>query len=155
MKDQMQIKDVKSYIDNLNVPTLAPLPKRGWWVNVEDWNKYGHTVPSGFTTDLDSVPKVPYLYAAIKGHSVWAALLHDYLYASRKVTRKEADVFFRRGLLEEGVPGWIASAMYYAVRGFGWMYYKKIAKKGSSDGKTEVGVKGRLLDNHRAALQKR
>lgn len=119
------MSEVKDY---LKLPSLSPLPRRHFWVVNETWEFYGHVVPRGFVTDLDSVPQVPVLYAMIKGRARWSALGHDFLYSGTTVDRKTADQFFHRGMLEEGVPAWIAKAMYLAVRTFGWRYYNKRRK---------------------------
>lgn len=116
-------------VRNLNLPTLAPLPRRYWWVVVSDWKKHGFTVPKNFATDLDSVPRIPGLYAMIKGRSVWAALLHDYLYATGEVSRECADLHFYNAMKEEGVPRYIAWLMHRSVRMVGWRYYKKQRKR--------------------------
>lgn len=155
MTKKMTKKEVKDFLDDYNLPVLCPLPKRHWWVVTQNWSKYGHTIPAGFTTDLDSVPRIPALYTAIKGRSVWAALLHDYLYASQCVKRKEADQLFRKAMIEEGVPNWIAYSMYLSVRAFGGLYYKKIKTKASDGCNIETGVPGRLIKNHRTALDKK
>lgn len=114
--------EVKNY---LKLPSLSPLPERHFWVVNEDWDFYGHTVPRGFVTDLDSTPHIPGLFAIVKGRARWSALGHDFLYSSTNVTRYEADRLFLRGMLEEGVPPWIANPMYLAVRSLGWRRYNK------------------------------
>lgn len=124
------MSEVKDY---LKLPSLSPLPHRHFWVVNEEWVCYGHTVPRGFVTDLDSVPTIPVLYALIKGRSRWAALLHDFLYSGTTVDRKTADLLFHRAMLEEGVPPVVAKCMYWAVRGFGWRYYNKQRKIPSSE----------------------
>jgi hypothetical protein len=71
--------------------------------------KLAIVVPSGFETDLASVPKVvqavPFVgcFFDINGRSRRAAVLHDYLYSVQIVTRKEADALFFRALAAEGV----------------------------------------------------
>lgn len=116
-------------VRNLNLPTLAPLPERYWWVVTRCWKKYGFTIPKNFATDLDSIPRIPGIYAVIKGRSVWAALLHDYLYATGEVSRERADRYFYTAMKEEGVPSVAAWLMYRSVRLMGWRYYKKQKKR--------------------------
>lgn len=124
------MSEVKEY---LKLPSLSPLPKRHFWVVNDAWECYGHTVPKGFVTDLDTIPMLPLLYLLIKGRARWAALLHDYLYSGTSVDRKTADLLFLRAMLEEDVPHWVAKAMYWAVRGFGWRYYNKQRKIPSNE----------------------
>lgn len=116
-------------VSRLNIPSLAPLPKRYWWVVTRTWEKYGFTIPKNFVTDLDSVPRVPGIYAMIKGRSVWSALLHDYLYATGEVSRKKADQVFYKAMKEEGTPAVVAWMMYRSVRLMGWKYYMKQQKR--------------------------
>lgn len=62
-------------------------------------------VPTGFTTDLASLPAS--LQGAFKkvGRSMRPAVLHDYLYRNQPVPRREADAIFLRALYAEGVRG--------------------------------------------------
>jgi hypothetical protein len=112
----------------LTPPKLSPLQKRGWWVVVEDWEIYGFKIPKDFASDLDSIPHIPGIYVAFKGHARWSALLHDFLYATELVTREEADALFYMAMLEEGVPELLAKIMYVAVRVFGASRYRKNLK---------------------------
>lgn len=85
------------------------------WVSV--------TVPAGFETDLDSVPRqVPLAHAWFKGRTTAAAVFHDYLYAN-KVDRELADKAFLRAMELEGVRKRYRLPIYWAVRFFGAAYY--------------------------------
>jgi hypothetical protein len=117
----------------LKLPSMSPLPKRGFWIVNEDWDCYGYVIPRGFVTDLDSVPHVPIIFVLVKGWARWAALLHDFLYSGTSVTRKLADLLFLRAMLEEGVPSTLAKSMYYAVRALGWRKYNKKRKIPADD----------------------
>jgi len=79
-------------------------------------------VPKGFSTDLDSVPRIPFAYAWLKGRAVKSAVIHDWLYSKRH-DRKEADKIFLEAMEEEGVPSWRRLPIYLAVRAFGWLAY--------------------------------
>lgn len=54
-----------------------------------------------------------------------AAVLHDYLYQSKLVSRAMADLIFREAMIVLKVPKWQYSLMYWAVRSFGWIRYSK------------------------------
>lgn len=76
------------------------------------------TVPRGFVTDGATIPFFAWSHI---GHPlapkfVKAAILHDYLYESKVVSRKEADRLFRMILKEEGVGMLKRWTMWSAVR---------------------------------------
>lgn len=57
-----------------------------------------------------------------------ASLVHDYIYNTGCMTRKQADKEFLRLLLNNGVSKYTAYKMYYAVRMggvFGWRKWRK------------------------------
>jgi hypothetical protein len=74
------------------------------------------TVPIGFITDFASVPRIPiaHLLAANCGHE--AAVLHDFLYTTHQVTRKQADDIFAEALAAGGEPAWRRGLMWLGVR---------------------------------------
>jgi hypothetical protein len=56
----------------------------------------GHvvTVPAGFVTDFESIPRVPVIYLLLAMSSNEAGVIHDYLYRADckpRVTRAQAD----------------------------------------------------------------
>ena len=80
------------------------------------------TVPKSFTTDLDSIPRIPLLHAWLKGRATKSAVVHDFLYKKRH-NRKEADTIFFVAMREEGVPAWRRWPIYWGVRLGGWLAY--------------------------------
>jgi len=80
------------------------------------------TVPIGFDTDLASVPiGMRNLVSRLDG--IEAAIVHDWLYRTGLVNRKEADdIFFE--LLKGSVPSWKRWAMWLGVRLGGQFSYK-------------------------------
>ena len=129
--------------EKLELPALSPIPKRGWWVVDETWTCYEFTVPKAFVSDLDTIPHVPGLYVLIKGRARWSSLLHDFLYSTGMVSRKEADDHFHKAMLEEGVPRRIAKLMYLAVRWFGASHYNR-----NADMTVTQRVKQRIADEN-------
>lgn len=81
-------------------------------------------VPAGFVTDLDSVPRIPGIYAMFKGHTVNAAVIHDWLYERGK-GKVVADRTFLVAMEHEGLPIWRRWPIYLAVAIFGWFIYKE------------------------------
>ena len=115
-----------------DLPKLSPL-RDGTWMLLEDFRIHlwdmDITVPKYFITDGASIPRflwrvcgtpmdVPRLYAAI---------VHDYLYAEKLVSRKEADQIYRDFQIELGVSKWKAYTEYYALRLFGASHYAVMA----------------------------
>jgi len=87
--------------------------KGGWEVEV----------PKGYSTDLDSVPRIPFVYAWLKGRATKSAVIHDWLYYN-KHDRSEADRIFLNAMKDEGVPAWRRWPIYLAVWAFGFLAYK-------------------------------
>jgi hypothetical protein len=83
------------------------------------------TVPSGFETDFASVPRIPVVFELVgdRGHA--AATLHDWLYHNGDLTRKEVDAILLQALRDTKVGKFRSYLMYFGVRGFGWMFFKK------------------------------
>lgn len=73
-------------------------------------------VPAGQTTDLASVPVILTWLLPRYGKWTKAAILHDYLWGSGIVTKRDADGIFRRALRESGVPLHQRWTMWAAVR---------------------------------------
>ncbi len=107
------------------IPLLKPLKGgEAKFEVVEGGFVIGHYVPKGLVTDLDSVPRIPLVYALFKSRSTLAALLHDHLYKTGMYSRKEADDAFYAAMIWEGVEPWAALVIHRAVRIFGRTSYK-------------------------------
>jgi hypothetical protein len=83
------------------------------------------TVPAGFETDLASIPRIAWpVISPMKSYLVQPAILHDWMYhVSCGYSRYESDVIFYEAMRVEGVSGFKAGLIYYAVRWFGWPFY--------------------------------
>jgi hypothetical protein len=79
------------------------------------------TVPTGFVTDLASVPRMLRGMLDVAGRSRRAAVLHDWLYTTQTLSRAHCDAIFRNALTAEGVS--IAGRWIYwaGVRVGGWL----------------------------------
>jgi hypothetical protein len=77
------------------------------------------TVPAGFVTDFASVPRLPLAYLLTGDTAHAPAVVHDWLYVTRKVDRKTADAVFLEAMEETGVPWWRRRLMWIAVRALG------------------------------------
>jgi len=84
-------------------------------------------VPTGFITDLDSVPRVPLFYAMLKGFTVRAATIHDYLYKTQR-GKAFADNMFLAAMYDEGIPAFRRYPIYWGVSMFGRSAYESYAE---------------------------
>ncbi len=83
------------------------------------------TVPPGFITDFASIPRMFWKILPKWGKYGNAAVIHDYLYATKEKSRKKSDKIFLEGMMVLNVPAWKRYAMYYAVRLGGKLSYGK------------------------------
>jgi hypothetical protein len=81
------------------------------------------SVPAGFETDFTSVPRPLWWLIPPWGRYGKAAILHDWLYVSKPCDREKADRVFLEAMTVLAVPRWKRTAMYWAVRLFGWRNY--------------------------------
>lgn len=95
-------------------------------VRMNDGRTY--SVPAGFETDFASVPRMFWRVLPPWGKYSPAAVLHDYLYGKRIGTRDIADKIFLEVMEMLNVPAWKRYPMYWGVRAFGWMIWKRKAK---------------------------
>lgn len=108
------------------------LDESGHWVVTKPLmyfqaNRPTIVVPTGFLTDLDSVPRVPVVYAAFKGRAVRAAVVHDYLYEAQR-GKAFADSTFLQAMKDEGLPARWRFPIYWAVVMFGGPIYSRKRK---------------------------
>lgn len=106
------------------VELLAPLTfhsTRNWWLPKFQHYTNEFTVPAGFVCDLASVPRWLAWLAPSWMQTSGAGVLHDYLYRTGLLSRREADWLFYEALRAEPATGVVrATAMWLAVRVFGW-----------------------------------
>lgn len=110
-------------------PKLIPLTRRGEWFLADPWRWREFTIPQGYSTDLDSIPHIPGIHAIFKGRTRVAALLHDYLYSTGKVSRKRADELFLELMKEERVHRVYRELIYSTIRAFGWYRWNQLRKR--------------------------
>lgn len=107
----------------MKMPLLRPKYKSKKWILEEDYDLLDYRIPAGFSSDLDSVPRLPYAYLWLKDFARASALLHDYLYTG-VVPRNLADKEFLRAMKLEGVDLVRRGMLYFGTRLFGWISYK-------------------------------
>lgn len=81
--------------------------------------------PQGFETDFASVPRFFWRVLPPWGRYSPAAVIHDHLYSTGKVSRADADRAFLTLMQRLGVPAWKRTVMYWAVRLFGGPAYTR------------------------------
>lgn len=86
-------------------------------------------VPTGFKTDLASIPTwLRWQYNPRDRSLVRPAILHDYIYANpHGYSRADADNIFFYALETEGNSVYTKYTMYWAVRAFGWRFFKYVS----------------------------
>ena len=82
-------------------------------------------VVPGFMTDFASIPRLFWIILPKWGKYGNAAVVHDWIYWIQTRTRKEADDIMREGMEVLGVPRWQRVFIYYAVRWFGGLAWKR------------------------------
>ena len=90
------------------------------------------SIKAGFETDFASIPKLFLPFLSYKDKFNKAAVVHDYLYASKQFSRKDADRMFLEGLLVLKIPKWKAYIFYMLVRLFGWYRWNKTKQGGAN-----------------------
>ncbi len=80
-------------------------------------------VPAGFQTDFASVPRFFWRVLPPTGEYGIAAVIHDWLYQSKSVSKREADLVFLAAMQELNVAGWKRKIMFNAVHWFGCHAY--------------------------------
>jgi len=74
------------------------------------------TVPTGFVTDLASVPRAFWSALRPDGEYSFAAIVHDFLYWTQLITRAQADEILRMAMQELGIEPSVIKVIYEAVR---------------------------------------
>jgi len=90
-------------------------------------------VPSGFVSDLASIPRIFWQILRPTGRYAYAAVVHDYLYWTQVRSRDEADQIFRIAMEDSKVDSRIMRTLYQAVRQFGqsaWDNNARLRKAG-------------------------
>ena len=86
--------------------------------------------PKGFVSDLSSFPWFVRMFTpvTILSKSPW---LHDYLYRQQPegVTRKQADLLYRDGAVDEGMSKSHANRLYAGLRVGGWLTWRSHRSK--------------------------
>ena len=108
----------------------------------EDENYY-IKVKKGFDFDFASIPAPFRVFLPKQGKRYdRASCLHDALYASKWLPKKECDRLFYKAMLEDGVPAYRAKYMHTAVKWFGKSAYNSDEDLDLYKKLVKVGIKG-------------
>lgn len=88
-------------------------------------------VPTGFKTDLASIPQFLWNVLPPVGRYDRAAVLHDYLYQHNGCTRAEADAVLYEAMYVLGVDRFTRWTIYAGIRIGGWKVWDKYRKQPS------------------------
>lgn len=122
---------MSKFISALYLIAASPDADDGKWilgadlVYDSDKLKQRITVPTGYQTDLASVPRLPVIYFLAGDSAHAAAVVHDFLYGGGVpgVSRKDADAVLREAATATGVPRWRSWLMWAGVRIGGGSHY--------------------------------
>lgn len=91
----------------------------------KDFSLFLCNVPVGFSTDGASVPR-PFwnLFSPLDTGYFEAALIHDFLYASHELKKKDADLVFYETMVTLKTPPWKREILFYGVKVFGQKSYE-------------------------------
>ncbi|AEG94421.1 DUF1353 domain-containing protein [Ramlibacter tataouinensis] len=114
------------FATSLQVTQVEFRPKALWRVDaplvyVRDDEPWTVVVPTGFLTDFASVPRIPFAYLLLGGKGSAAAVVHDWLYSTRKTSRARADAIFHEAIKAMGHSQGTAWWMWLGVRVGGWL----------------------------------
>jgi hypothetical protein len=104
------------------------LTQKMTWVSGEQFIE----TPKGFVTDFASVPRpLWHLLPKWGGYGV-ASVIHDYLYWSQHIQRRDADLWLLKTAEEMGVGRFHARVIWGAVRLFGGIAWNSNARRRAS-----------------------
>ena len=120
---------IKDFKYNIIEKPILQWDDNGQWILMQNFHyetpdgKF--CVPVGLVTDFASIPRALRIFFSSGAILSRSALVHDWLYLSRSVSRKKADTIFFELLKIEGVDIATRYLFYWAVRLCGAGYYTK------------------------------
>jgi len=110
-----------------------------WRPNPDQSDRFDSVqVPSGFVTDLASIPRIFFLLLRPDGEYAYAAIIHDYLYWTQGRPREAADEILRMAMEDFEIDRKTIFAIYQAVRLGG-------AKAWNANGRLRAAGEKRIL----------
>ena len=81
------------------------------------------TVPTGFISDLASIPRIPFFYLLLNQIADEPGVIHDFIYSTALLPRAMADNVLREACLLIGISSWKVNLIYFGVRVGGASHY--------------------------------
>lgn len=95
-----------------------------WWLDYDN-KTHNIIIPKGFKSNFWSIPRLLRIF--FNPTKYISYILHDYLYSHPMLyTRKEADLILLEALNVEWASTLEKVLIYFWVRIWGWIFYKKI-----------------------------
>ena len=123
--------------------TLTYRVHDGGWLLTSDWpftiEEGRFVVPKGTLTDLASIPRFLWWLPGFACFELGSQgpVAHDWAYSHGgqvapqiRLTRRRADLLFRRLMRADGVGRFRAGVAWAAVRGFGFLAWHRLRKRG-------------------------
>jgi hypothetical protein len=141
-KKKIVTKNLEAYVASyVHIPRVLPFADWDYyyldgplhWIPNFGEKLTAVSVPTGFVTDLASVPSVLWSKYPPIGRYAYAAVIHDYLYWVQTGTREEADEILRAAMADAKVDSGTVSDFYNALSLFGgaaWNRNKEARQKG-------------------------
>jgi hypothetical protein len=100
------------------------------------------TAKKGFVTDFASIPRIFWslVGSPATGKYQKSSIIHDILYVTESLSRKECDNLFLEMLEAQGVSWWKRNIMYSAVRIGGCFVWKKHTKESIENNKQFIRI---------------
>ena len=138
MKTWMDAEGARQPVGSLYLGRFADpiyfLTKPITWKPNKGQEKYREvTVPTGFVTDLTSIPRAFWSLLRPDGQYVYAAIVHDYLYWFQERSREESDMILKLGMQDFAVAQSTVYSIYQAVNLAGdpsWRENARLRKAG-------------------------
>lgn len=109
--------DSPLHLGRFKDPIYFTLNNITWVPDPEQASKFREVeVPTGFVTDLASIPPIFYTELRPDGEYAYAAIIHDYLYWSQTRPREEADEIFKMVMVDYKIKQGVINTIYQAVR---------------------------------------
>lgn len=122
------------YLGRFADPTYFLTKEIVWRPNADqDRNLPQVKVPVGFVTDFASIPRAFWSLLRPDGDYAYAAVIHDYLYWTQPLSRKQCDQIFKLAMLDFKVGEGEVQTIHTAVRAGGsgaWKENAKLKKQG-------------------------
>ena len=111
----------------------------GEWI-LDGWLEYdGVRVPSGYITDLASIPGALQGLFHVNDETRLPAVVHDWLYTTQERSRAQADELLYRMMRAAGSPRWKAVLFFHVVRTFGGSHWDFRKQLGGPDSLYDFG----------------